>query len=66
MTEVLLPVHNVSGARVPVVKFDWSIDVSVIHTWTLNMTVETAAERWLHVFCFFLRLLLLSFGHAEG
>ena len=66
MAEVLLLVHIVSGARVLVVKFDWSIDVSVIHGWTFNITVETAAERWLHVFCFFLPLLLLSFRQAEG
>ena len=53
-----------SGARV-VVKFDWSIDVSIIHAWTLNITVETAAEKWLHVFCFFLPLLLLSFRQPD-
>ena len=53
MAEVLLLVHNLSGARVLVVKFDWSIDVSVIHAWTLNITVETAAERLLHVFVSF-------------
>ena len=53
MAEVLLLVHNMSGARVLVVKFNWSIDVSVIHAWTLNVTVETAAEWWLHMFCSF-------------
>ena len=63
MAEVLLLVHNLSEAGVLVVKFDWSIDVSVIHAWTLNVTVETAAERWLHVFCFV--LLLLSFRQAD-
>ena len=56
MAEVLLLVDNLSGARVLAVKFDCSIDVSVIHAWTLNITVETAVERWLHVFCFFLPL----------
>ena len=66
MAEVLLLVHNVSGARVPAVKFDWSIDVSVIHASTLNITAETAAEKWLHMFCFFLALLVLSFKQAEG
>ena len=45
MAEVLLLVHNLLGARVLVVKFDWSIDVSVIHAWTLNITIETAAEK---------------------
>ena len=65
MAEVLLLVHNLSGARVQVVKFNWSIDVSVIHAWTLNITVETAAEKWLHVFCFVLPLLLLSFRQAD-
>ena len=54
------------GTRVLVVKFDWSIDVSVIHAWTLYITVETAAERWLHVFCFFLPLLLLSLDKLKG
>ena len=66
MAEVLLLVHDVSGAGELVVKFDWSIDISVIHAWTLSITVEAAAERWLHVFCFFLPLLLLSFRQAEG
>ena len=62
MAEVLLLVHNVSGL-VPAVKFDSSIDVSVIQAWTLNVTVDTAAARWLHVFCFFLPL--LSFRQDE-
>ena len=65
MDEVLLLVHNLSGARVLVVIFDWSTDVSVIHACTLNITAETATERWLHVFCFFLPLLLLSFRQAD-
>ena len=66
MAEVLLLVHNLSEARVLLVRFDWSIDVSVIHAWTLNITVETAAERLLDVFCFLLLLSLLSFRQAEG
>ena len=61
MAEVLPLVHSVSEARVLLVKFDWCIDVSVIHAWTLNRTVETAAERWLHVFCFFFAFVIVIF-----